>query len=198
MHCLVLTSCLLFSHSDSFELHTTDIGNARTLRVNDMHCPIGRVLDFLSGAEQQSYCAPFASSSAANSACASASAEESITLNAYVNHILNPVESYDDPLEYLFPDSNVERKVEKLFSLESLGINNNDVDMSEYDNIQVQKFSESIELKDGHYYVALPWKEHLISKVRSNSDIALSVLNRATKNLESRNLLEPYLDVFRQ
>ena len=70
--------------------------------------------------------------------------------------------------------------------------------MSSYDAMQIDRFSKSIEFKDGHYHVALPWKDDLIGQVRSNSDIALAVLDRVNNKLNRKGLFSQYIDVFQQ
>ena len=62
--------------------------------------------------------------------------------------------------------------------------------------MQIDRFSKAIEFRDGHYHVALPWRDELISWVKSNSFIALYVLNRVNDKLSKTGLLEKYLDVF--
>ena len=93
---------------------------------------------------------------------------------------MNPNETYHDTLEHIFTNSDVERKIDNLFDLETIGIT--EQDMSDYDARQIKRFEDSIKLKDGHYEVDLPWKDDLITKVQSNHEIALAVLHRLVTN----------------
>ena len=115
----------------------------------------------------------------------------------YVNFVLEPKHSYFDPLSQVFEESLVEQNIDKMFSLESIGIADTE-SFSNYDKIKCQEFENSIEYKDNCYHVKLPWHEDKVREVPSNYDVALSVLNRVVKKLEQQNLLSEYLEVFKQ
>ena len=111
-----------------------------------------------------------------------------------VNFALNPVGYQFDPLQEIFPESNVEYGLDSFYKLESIGIK--DEDSSSYDDRQVDKFSESISLRDNHYYVKLPWKEDLINQVPSNLKVSLAVAERVYSKLENQGIVDDYEEVF--
>lgn len=110
-----------------------------------------------------------------------------------VNFVLEPKLSYDDPFETFFDDSLVERRIDKMLSCESLGIDENQDSMSDYDAIRVEKFKNSIELINGEYHIDLSWHDN-IDQVPSNEGVALHVLDRVMQNLEKKGKLDEYID----
>ena len=118
--------------------------------------------------------------------------------SSMVNFVLNPKESYPDPLAEVFNESLVERNIDNMFSCESLGIADDNSSFSNYDDSKMKEFAESIEFKDNSYHVKLPWHEDKISSVPSNHDVALSVLNRVVTKLGSQGLWHDYENVFKQ
>ena len=56
----------------------------------------------------------------------------------------------------------------------------------------IDKFKQGISLQDGSYYVELPWKDEVISKVPSNHKVALSVLDKVVKDHDKRELLSSH------
>ena len=112
-----------------------------------------------------------------------------------VNFVLNPNPSYFSPIDKVFPDSNVEQGLEHLFSLESLGIPK---DVSTYDQQQVEKFEKSIEFREGHYQVELPWKEELIDKVPSNYHLAKVIAKKVYEKNSKQGISTQYLNVFEE
>ena len=62
----------------------------------------------------------------------------------------------------------------------------------------IDKFRQGISLQDGSYYVELPWKDEVISKVPSNHKVALSVLDKVVKDHDKRELLSSHQAVFSQ
>ena len=60
-----------------------------------------------------------------------------------VNAVLEPKHSYEDCTAVFFDESAVERGVERMLSLESLGIHESD-NISHYDQIQIDKFAQNI------------------------------------------------------
>ena len=116
----------------------------------------------------------------------------------HINFVLNPKQSYFDPLSEVFSESQVERNIDKMFSCESLGISDDQESTSDYDKAKIREFEESIEYKDNSYHIKLPWHEDKISSVPSNHEVALSVLNRVVTKLENQGLWNAYVDVFKQ
>ena len=108
---------------------------------------------------------------------------------------MEPVGYQFDPLQ-VFPESNVEYGFDPFYKLESIGIE--DEGSPSYDMEQVEKFSKSIFLKDGHYHVELPWKKDMIEKVPSNLKVYLAVAERVYAKHENQNFVEAYEDVFNQ
>ena len=117
--------------------------------------------------------------------------------STYVNFVLEPKQTYFDPLLEFFEESQVERNIEKMFSCASIGISEQKESISDYDITKIKQFEDSIEFRDGAYYVKLPWHD-LIESVPLNHEVALSVLDRVVSKLEKQNLLKDYADVFRQ
>lgn len=113
-----------------------------------------------------------------------------------VNFILNPIKENFDPLEDFFDGSHVEHGLDRLYKLESIGINEDDGEG--YSEAQIIKFKESISFKDGHYYVELPWIEDKIKQVPSNCKIALAVAEKVYDRLEKKGILNEYENVFQQ
>ena len=108
---------------------------------------------------------------------------------------LEPVGYKFDPLQEVFPESNVKYGLDSFYKLESIGIK--DEDSFSYDMEQVEKFSKSIFLKDGHYHVELPWKD-MTEKVPSNLKVSLAVAERVYAKLENQNIVDAFEDVFNQ
>ena len=174
-----------------------DFQEAKLMKVNNKFIPIGPTLKFLTKEQLTSL-----NSTPAN--CQS-NIDFNCALNqhsfneTHINFVLNPIQTYTDTLECIFEESNVERRVDKFFDLETIGIKNSDsADMSNYDLQQIKSFSDSIHFNKGHYEVALPWKKELLPQVKSNHDVSLAILNRVTASLEKQNMLDSYLDVFKQ
>lgn len=111
----------------------------------------------------------------------------------HVYYVLEPRSEYFDPVDS-FCDSLVERKIEKLFDLESLGISENT--FSDYDRDKLRDFQNSISYRDKCYFIDMPWDEDKLSTVPSNHGVALGVLNRVVDRLSSQNLYEEYCKVF--
>ena len=119
----------------------------------------------------------------------------SVTL--ITNSVMEPTNSYFSPFDHMLPNSNVEQGLENLFSLESIGICEDET-MSTEDELKIKEFNDGIEFVNGRYYVELPWYHDKISQVPSNSNIALAVLNRTVANLSKKGLLLDYQNVFEQ
>lgn len=116
-------------------------------------------------------------------------------LQTVVNHVMEPQPSYFDPLSAVLPDSDVERGLERMFSMESIGLEsglNTDAKTLAY-----EKFVKGVSFLDGHYQVELPWNDD-ISFVPSNREICLKVLRRNWNLLQSKGLLKAYQNVFDQ
>ena len=111
---------------------------------------------------------------------------------------MNPIKSYPDPFAETFVESQVERNLEKMFDVDSLGISSEDEVICDYDQHKIMEFEKSIEFRDNAYHVKLPWHEDKIKSVPSNHRVALSVLNRVVNKLEQQKLLYDYVGVFHQ
>ena len=112
-----------------------------------------------------------------------------------INFVMKPKSDYEDLLGSCFNESQVERNLEQMFSLEHVG---NLEEESDYDKLKIKEFNDSIVYENNTYYVKLPWHEDKINKVPSNFSISLSVLDRVVKKLEEENIYKDYLDVFLQ
>ena len=112
-----------------------------------------------------------------------------------VEFVLEPKSKYYDPLEEMFPESEVERRLDNMFSCESLGIEDN---QSQFDSDIIAEFEKNIQFRDGCYWVKLPWFPDRIKNVPSNHGVALKVLDRVVGKLSKANMYEEYLAVFRE
>ena len=130
-----------------------------------------------------------------NSSIVEDDTNESIAL--ITNSVMEPSHCYFSPLNHILPDSDVEHGLENLFSLESIGISENEI-MSNEDEIKIKEFNDGIEFANGRYYVELPWYRDKLSQVPSNSGVALAVLNRTVSSLNRKGLLLDYQNVFEQ
>ena len=109
-----------------------------------------------------------------------------------------PDKELPDPFAEIFVESQVERNLEKMFDVDSLGISSEDEAICDYDQHKIMEFEKSIEFRDNAYHVKLPWHEDKIKSVPSNHRVALSVLNRVVNKLEQQKLLNDYVEVFHQ
>ena len=100
---------------------------------------------------------------------------------------------YYSPLTQIFSDSMCEQGMENFFSLESVGIKNK---ISSYDEVQIANFKESIELKDNHYYVKLPWKEDILQNVPHNFEISKVLAKKVFKSNNKINKNNEYVKIF--
>ena len=90
-------------------------------------------------------------------------------------------------------------KFEKMFEVDSLGSSfNEDDSVNDYDKAKIKEFENSILYRNNVYHVELPWHEEKIKTVPSNFPVALKVLEKTDKYLESKNLIKKYNDVFYQ
>ena len=117
--------------------------------------------------------------------------------NSVLCSILSPKTDYFNPLSYCKNNADIEIGLENMWKLENLGLRETD-DLGSIDEVKINKLRDTLEFKDGHYLIELPWYDDLIDKVPSNYHIALSTLNRVLKNLVSRGLTEKYDAVFKQ
>jgi len=111
--------------------------------------------------------------------------------NSVINYVLNPVPTSFDPVGSVARDSLVDAQLDKMFSLESIGLSN---DGSDYDLLKINEFESSIELKDGHYHVDLPWTSK-IDDVPSNFQPACAILHRVVDKLRSDGMYDDYASV---
>ena len=113
-----------------------------------------------------------------------------------VNFAIESVGFHFDPLQEIFVNSNVEYGLDNFYSLESIGVR--EEDSLDYENTQVENFKQSISYKHGHYHVKLPWKVDLIKHVPSNIKVALAVAQRVYDQLEHKSIKNKYEEVFDQ
>jgi len=144
--------------------------------------PIGNVDSFLSEAQLEAKYRAFKS------------ADESSVDMSVVNYVMNPIKVNCDPLDSLFDDSSIDGKMDTMFSLESMGIDDNE---EEYCTDEVVKFEAGIQLIDGKYHVDLPWKEN-VTDVKSNFNISRAVVRKVVSNLHRDGLYDRYENVLQQ
>ena len=97
-----------------------------------------------------------------------------------VNTCLDPKATYDDGLGPIFEGSAVERRIDRMVSCDSLGIEDiSENSISDYDREKIAQFESSIEVKD-KIYVDIVWGDN-IDQVPSNFSVALAVLDKVTQ-----------------
>ena len=101
-----------------------------------------------------------------------------------INFVLNPPQSYFDPISAVSNNSMVEHKLDNLFNVESLGITE---DSCVTDQTRITEFKEKINFCDGKYHVELPWIEEKINLVRPNFEISKAILKKVYTNLKINN-----------
>ena len=77
-----------------------------------------------------------------------------------------------------------------------MGIKTNNQELISFDNQQISKFKEGIQLIDGHYYVKLLWYSDRIKNVPSNHFIALKVLDQTVELFNKKGLIKKYEEIF--
>ena len=117
--------------------------------------------------------------------------------STYVNFVLAPKCTYEDPHEHFFDESSVERRIDKMLSCDSLGIDEDIDEISDYDKVKIEQFKKGIQVIDKQIHVDLVWHDN-IDQVPSNHDVALKVLNRVSNKLQESGQLEDYLNIFKQ
>ncbi|KAF0293297.1 hypothetical protein FJT64_000877 [Amphibalanus amphitrite] len=88
-------------------------------------------------------------------------------------------------------------KLEHLFSIESLGIRETDESVSARERRLVEEFSNEVELRDGKYFVKVPFYDS-VTKVPGNHDVALATMKKVRNKLVKRGLADSYTAVFEQ
>lgn len=110
-----------------------------------------------------------------------------------VYFVLDSKSEYVDPWNG-FEESSVDRTVYKLYSLETMGIVENE--FSDYDKKKIEAFRSSISFVDNCYHISLPWNEEKLSNAPSNYQVSLSVLDRVSQKLSKKDLYHDYCQVF--
>ena len=106
---------------------------------------------------------------------------------------MSPKSSYEDVFDIFFDESMVERRLDKMFSVESLGLSEEVDSLSTYDQQKVKEFEEAAEFKDGTWYVKLIWHDN-ISQVKSGHHVALAVCNKVDEKLKSIGRSAEYIN----
>ena len=112
--------------------------------------------------------------------------------------VMNPIKTYPDPFAEIFDEIQVEKNLEKIFDVNSLGISPEEQSVCDYDKRKIKEFENSIKFKDNAYHIKLPWYEDKIKSVPSNNRVAFSVVNRVVNKHEQQKLLNNYIEVFHQ
>ena len=84
-----------------------------------------------------------------------------------------------------------------MLSCESLGIDENIDEISDYDKVKIEQFKKGIQIIDNQIHVDLVWHDS-IDQVPSNHEVALKVLNRVSNKLQESGQFEDYYDIFKQ
>jgi len=163
------------------DMQTVDCLGGKAIKLPFGIVPYGNVDNFLTGPQLESKYANSRISSGTD-ACVDSST---------VNFVLNPVKSYFDPISSVISDSVVESNLDKMFSAEAIGI---EEDISDFDKLKIEEFTENIEKIDGYYNVHLPWNDN-IAEVKSNYSACVGILDRVLDKLNKAGLYEEYNDV---
>ena len=110
-----------------------------------------------------------------------------------VDECLEPKETYPDDLAVMFDTSMVERRIERMLECDNAGVQEVP-EQNTYDQDNIQKFRDGIEVKD-YVYINLIWKDN-IKDVPSNHQVALKVMQRVYADLERKDLVLQYNQVF--
>ncbi|KAF2344223.1 Retrotransposon Pao, partial [Trinorchestia longiramus] len=121
--------------------------------------------------------------------------KEELERRSLVNYVLEPSPCCSDCIDTVLSYSNVERNLEKLLSVESVGLP--DEEVSEADKQKLKQFEEGIVFKDGKYAVWFVWNDN-IHEVDNNFTVARAVLFKVIERLRKADLFEPYDKVFRK
>ena len=84
--------------------------------------------------------------------------------------MFNSKPTYFSHMTEIFPDSDIDQSLENLFSLESIGVAMGDI--SSYDKSEIEQLRQSIDFKDNHYYVDIPWNRALLQQISSNFELS--------------------------
>jgi len=114
--------------------------------------------------------------------------------SSIVNFVLSPQKTSFDPIGSVVRDSQVEDRLDQMFSLESLGISS---EGSEYDNDRIKEFDAGIKFNDGKYSVDLPWTEK-IPDVPNNFNISKSILYKVVQRLHAEGRYDEYAQILQK
>ena len=116
-------------------------------------------------------------------------------LSNFVNFCIEPKISYEDEYAPFFDESSVERSIDKMLSVDSLGIEDMSDAVSMYDQAKITQFEKGILIKNNQVHVDLVWHDN-INDVPSNFEVALKVLETVSRKLAKTNELDTYNQVF--
>ena len=166
--------------------HYKEILGGTCFVFNNKIAPVGNVFDFLNSEQEKVV---------RSSMCNNPYQLDKKT-KTLVNLVMDPLKSYFNPLENILEDSDIDNGLEYIFSLESLGIKQDNKELVNFDQEQIDKFKEGISFEEGHYSVKLPWFPDKINKVPSNHYVALKVLDKTIQQLKAKGLTSQYQEVF--
>ena len=111
------------------------------------------------------------------------------------NFVVNPKRTYNDPFESFFDESLVERRIDHMLSIESLGINEDPDHVSNYDQMKIDEFKNGIEIRNKQVFVNLVWHDN-VNLLPSNHVICLSILRSVYGKLDRTNRVDEYNNIF--
>ena len=165
IHLGALIGADVLQHFPSFYMDNCLYGKG--FCINDEIIPFGSITNFLYKNQRKEYYEIL-------------DRKNKIDLNnneTQINFVVDPLKSYYNPLDSILKDSQVDNGLEKLFSLESLGIKETDDEICLYDACKVSEFEKNITYEKGKYHIVLPWFDK-VKFVPSNYQIALNILKR--------------------
>ena len=112
-----------------------------------------------------------------------------------INFCVEPKLSYEDEFAPLFDDSSVEHRIDRMLSVDSLGIEDKSDALSSYDQEKITQFEKGILIKDNQVHVDLVWHDN-DNDVPSNHQVLFKVLETVLRKLEATSELDMYNKVF--
>ena len=99
--------------------------------------------------------------------------ENSTCSDTRVHFVKNPIKSYPDSFAEIFDESQVERNLEKIFDVDSLGISPEEQLVCDYDKRIIKELENSIKFKNNAFHIELSWHEDKIKFVPCNHRVTL-------------------------
>ena len=124
-------------------------------------------------------------------------AVESNNRNRIANYVFHPKPSHLDALDFVNSDEvlSMERGLDKLLSLESIGIceKNSNVDLE-----IIKEFQNNITFNKEKFHVELPWDSKVLKRVPSNFELSKSLAKRGFDKNKQLGIHKEYNKIFNE